>query len=101
MRDGRRRRPALYRQFGDKDGLLAAVVEAGFFEYLEGKRAATPSDDPVADLRAGWDAHTAFALAHPAHYRLMHSPSAQAPTPPCRLRRYFDPFSNDALRQVF
>ena len=70
--------PALYRQFGDKDGLLAAVVEAGFFEYLEGKRAATPSDDPVADLRAGWDAHTAFALAHPAHYRLMHSPSAQS-----------------------
>lgn len=39
--------PALYRQFGDKDGLLAAVVEAGFFEYLEGKRAATPSDDPL------------------------------------------------------
>ncbi|GAA3152444.1 hypothetical protein GCM10020255_031890 [Rhodococcus baikonurensis] len=74
----RRRRPALYRQFGDKDGLLAAVVEAGFFEYLAGKRAATPSDDPVADLRAGWDAHTAFALAHPAHYRLMHSPSAQS-----------------------
>ncbi|WP_349307236.1 TetR family transcriptional regulator [Rhodococcus sp. IEGM 1379] len=26
--------PALYRQFGDKDGLLAAVVDAGFAEYL-------------------------------------------------------------------
>ena len=70
--------PALYRQFGDKDGLLAAVVEAGFSEYLAGKRAAIPSADPVADLRAGWDAHTAFALAHPAHYRLLHSPSTQS-----------------------
>ena len=70
--------PALYRQFGDKDGLLAAVVDAGFTEYLEGKRAAVPSSDPVADLRAGWDAHTAFALAHPAHYRLLHSPSAKS-----------------------
>ncbi|MGG7100309.1 TetR/AcrR family transcriptional regulator [Rhodococcus sp. 24CO] len=70
--------PALYRQFGDKDGLLAAVVDAGFTEYLDGKRAAVPSADPVADLRAGWDSHTAFALAHPAHYRLLHSPSAKS-----------------------
>lgn len=65
--------PALYRQFGDKEGLLAAVVDHGFERYLAGKRAAKPSGDPVRDLRDGWDNHVAFALAHPNHYRLMYS----------------------------
>ncbi|WP_329045429.1 TetR/AcrR family transcriptional regulator [Amycolatopsis sp. NBC_01488] len=65
--------PALYRQFGDKDGLLAAVVDRGFEQYLDGKRAAKPSEDPVRDLRDGWDNHVAFALGHPHHYRLMYS----------------------------
>ncbi|MCR6488020.1 TetR/AcrR family transcriptional regulator [Amycolatopsis sp. OK19-0408] len=65
--------PALYRQFGDKDGLLAAVVDRGFEKYLAGKRAAKPSADPVRDLRAGWDNHVAFALENPHHYRLMYS----------------------------
>src|SRR5215217_3177430 len=67
--------PVLYRLFGDKTGLLSAVVDYGFDRYLATKRAATPSEDPVADLRSGWDTHVAFALAHPAVYRLMYSPS--------------------------
>jgi AcrR family transcriptional regulator len=66
--------PTLYRMFGDKDGLLAAAVDFGFEQYLASKRAATPSADPVADLRAGWDAHTAFALSSPNLYRLMYAP---------------------------
>jgi AcrR family transcriptional regulator len=67
--------PVLYRLFGDKNGLLSAVVDHGFERYLSGKRAAVPSTDPVADLRDGWDSHVAFALAHPSVYRLMYSPS--------------------------
>ncbi len=67
--------PALYRQFGDKEGLLSAVVDHGFERYLAGKRAAVPSADPVRDLRDGWDAHVAFALANPSYYRLMYSPT--------------------------
>ncbi len=67
--------PVLYRLFGDKNGLLSAVVDHGFERYLSGKRAAAPSADPVADLRDGWDSHVAFALAHPSVYRLMYSPS--------------------------
>lgn len=70
--------PVLYRLFGDKSGLLSAVVDYGFDRYLSGKRAARPSDDPIEDLRSGWDSHVAFALAHPAVYRLMHSPSFAA-----------------------
>jgi AcrR family transcriptional regulator len=67
--------PVLYRQFGDKNGLLRALVDYGFDRYLAAKRAATPSADPVDDLRSGWDTHVAFALEHPAVYRLMFSPS--------------------------
>ncbi|MGW5715456.1 TetR/AcrR family transcriptional regulator [Amycolatopsis sp. NPDC003865] len=71
--------PALYRQFGDKEGLLAAVVDHAFEAYLAGKRAAKPSGDPVRDLRDGWDNHVAFAVAHPSHYRLLY---AGLSTPP-------------------
>lgn len=71
--------PMLYRLFGDKAGLLAAVVDRGFEEYLASKRAARPSDDPVADLRSGWDNHMRFALEHPNHYRLMYSPELTVP----------------------
>jgi AcrR family transcriptional regulator len=70
--------PALYRLFGDKNGLLSAVVDYGFDRYLAAKREAQPSEDPVADLRDGWDTHVAFAKAHPALYRLMFSPSFAA-----------------------
>jgi AcrR family transcriptional regulator len=66
--------PMLYRLFGDKDGLLRAVVDYGFDRYLATKRAAEPSEDPVQDLRNGWDTHVAFALEHQAVYRLMYSP---------------------------
>ncbi|MES5820003.1 TetR/AcrR family transcriptional regulator [Streptomyces sp. RG80] len=71
--------PMLYRLFGDKAGLLAAVVDRGFEQYLASKRAARPGADPVADLKAGWDNHTRFALEHPNHYRLMYSPELTAP----------------------
>jgi AcrR family transcriptional regulator len=67
--------PVLYRLFGDKNGLLSALVDYGFDRYLATKRAARPSDDPVADLRNGWDTHVEFAKSHPAVYRLMFSPS--------------------------
>ena len=66
--------PVLYRLFGDKNGLLSALVDYGFDRYLATKRAAEPSQDPVEDLRSGWDTHVEFARSHPAVYRLMFSP---------------------------
>ena len=63
--------PVLYRLFGDKDGLLSAVADFVWEQYLAGKRAAEAGPDPLDDLRAGWDQHTAFALAHPQAYRLV------------------------------
>ncbi len=63
--------PALYRLFGDKEGLLAATVDYVWDEYLGMKRAAERSTDPLDDLRSGWDSHTRFAIAHPNAYRLL------------------------------
>ncbi|GCB43008.1 tetR family transcriptional regulator [Streptomyces sp. NL15-2K] len=70
--------PVLYRLFGDKDGLLAATVDHVWDQYLAGKRAAEKSEDPLQDLRAGWDSHTAFALAHPNAYKLMFAPALRS-----------------------
>ena len=71
--------PALYRHFGDKEGLLSAVVDHGFDQYLQTKRVPDPDSDPVEDLRLGWDNHVDFALRNPNLYRLMNSPAMRRP----------------------
>lgn len=68
--------PALYRLFGDKEGLLAATADHVWDEYLGMKRTAERSPDPLDDLRAGWDSHTRFALSHPNAYRLIFGSAA-------------------------
>lgn len=64
--------PAIYRLFGDKDGLLEAVAEHGYATFLAAKQAVTRPRDPVEDLRAGWDLSVEFGLANPELYALMY-----------------------------
>ncbi len=71
--------PALYRHFGDKEGLLSAVVDHGFEKYLVTKRERGETTDAVEDLRRGWDSHVAFALDNRNLYRLMNSPAMRTP----------------------
>ncbi|GIH49241.1 transcriptional regulator, TetR family [Microbispora rosea] len=66
--------PVLYRLFGDKRGLLDAVADHGYERYAALKAAQEQTTDPVADLRAGWDGHMAFARENPALYQLMFTP---------------------------
>ncbi|MFJ8300636.1 TetR/AcrR family transcriptional regulator [Streptomyces sp. NPDC094447] len=70
--------PEIYRQFGDKQGLLTAVADAGFARFLAEKRRNPLTDDPVEDLRTAWDSHVAFALRNPHLYRLMFTPAGDA-----------------------
>jgi AcrR family transcriptional regulator len=62
--------PTIYRQFGDKQGLLDAVTGFVLQNYLQNKRRAAVTDDPVQDFRNSWDIHVDFGLTHPDCYIL-------------------------------
>ena len=64
--------PTAYHFFGSKQGLIDALVERGFEQYLTAKQATESTGDPIGDIRAGWDAHVTFGLAHPGLYTLMY-----------------------------
>lgn len=74
--------PTIYRLFTDMNGLFEAVASDGFARYLARKDSQVLSDDPVDDLRRGWDMHVEFGLENPAHYLLMYG----QPTPGSRSR---------------
>jgi AcrR family transcriptional regulator len=72
--------PTLYHHFGDKEGLLAAVVDFGWAAFLETKRtvAAVMHEHVADDVRAGWDNHMEFARENRNFYKLMWSPAVAA-----------------------
>jgi AcrR family transcriptional regulator len=74
--------PTLYRLFGDKEGLLQAVAAHGFAEYLSDKHALAETDDPIDDLRRGWDLHVGFGLSRPEFYVLMYGDIRTGATSP-------------------
>ncbi|HEX6341116.1 TetR/AcrR family transcriptional regulator [Umezawaea sp.] len=74
--------PTLYRIFGDKQGLLDAVASHGFEVYLRSKTSLVETDDPVEDLRHGWDLHVDFGVRNPALYSLIYGdarPGVESP----------------------
>lgn len=73
--------PAIYRLFGDKQGLLDAVAADVLAAYVSDKASVEPSGDPIEDLRTGWDSHVGFGLANPALYVLYADPRPDAPPP--------------------
>jgi AcrR family transcriptional regulator len=72
--------PTLYHHFGDKEGLLAAVIDYGLAAFLESKRAAAVvvHEHVADDIRVGWDNHLEFARKNPNFYKLMWAPDASA-----------------------
>ena len=73
--------PAIYRLFGDKDGLLRAVGQQVFATYVAGKATGEQTGDPVADLRDGWNTHLGFGLANPALFAVVSTGRPGAPSP--------------------
>ena len=70
--------PAIYRLFGDKEGLLDAVTEHGYARFLASKSGDAAPRDPVEDLRFGWDLTVQFALANPELAALMYAEPKRA-----------------------
>ena len=84
--------PAIYRLFGDKDGLLDAVAEHVLATYVSAKagiveEAAADHVDPLDDLRTGWDTQIAFGLANPSVFRLLSDPGRASGSPAARSGR--------------
>ncbi|MCR5857941.1 TetR/AcrR family transcriptional regulator [Mesorhizobium sp. J428] len=65
--------PTLYHHYGSADGLLSAALAEAFAQFLDSKRAAVQSADPVTALREGWDDYVRFAAARPRLYAAMMS----------------------------
>jgi AcrR family transcriptional regulator len=64
--------PTLYYHFGDRAGLIRAVVDRAFEEYFAKKDAAGSASTPEAEVAAGWDAHISFARTYPRLYPAMY-----------------------------
>jgi AcrR family transcriptional regulator len=62
----------IYRHFGDMRTLLTTVAADGFRAFLRTKKSREAGDDPIEELRAGWDLHIEFALDNPQIYALMY-----------------------------
>src|SRR5918997_1072229 len=77
--------PTIYRQFGDMRGLLDEVSSYGFSTYLRDKSRRERAEDPVEDLRRGWDLHVGFGLANPAFYKLMYGDPVSGTEPAAAL----------------
>ncbi|MGC4959874.1 TetR/AcrR family transcriptional regulator [Gordonia sp. DT218] len=56
--------PTIYRLFGDKVGLLDAVADRVFADYVDAKKVDRDSD-PVRDLRRSFIAHIDFGTSNP------------------------------------
>ncbi len=65
--------PTLYHYYGSADGLLSAAIAEAFAQFLESKKAATQSVDPVKALREGWDDYVRFSAVRPRLYAAMMS----------------------------
>ncbi|SDW86123.1 TetR/AcrR family transcriptional regulator [Lysobacter enzymogenes] len=63
--------PTLYHHFGDKNGLVRALVDRGIAEFMVMKRAQRHSSDALTDLGQGWRDWTDFGLERPSLFRLM------------------------------
>lgn len=65
--------PTLYHHFGDRAGLIRAVVDQAFEEYFACKDLSIHVvSTPEQEVAAGWDAHVAFARAYPGLYPAMY-----------------------------
>ncbi len=75
--------PAIYRLFGDKDRLIAAVAEHVMSTYVVEKAAAADQveGDPVDELREAWHRHVDFGLDNGELYVLLTAPGRASMSP--------------------
>src|SRR5580698_8300847 len=80
--------PTLYHHYGSADGLLSAAMTEAFSQFLESKKAAVQSADPVTALVEGWNDYVRFAAARPRLYAAMLSRVLQGAQIPAAERAF-------------
>src|SRR6202008_4828275 len=71
--------PTIYRHCGHMRGLLVVVARETLAVHVGEQATRGLTNDPVEDLRRGWDLHIGFGLAHPDAFALLYSaPSVAA-----------------------
>lgn len=63
--------PTIYHHFGDKQGLVDALLEERLAELVRELEAARRAGDPLGTLRAYLRLFAGFGLRNPSHYRLL------------------------------
>ncbi len=66
--------PTIYHYFGDKPGLIDAVLEASLEHLVEEIEQAPSDDNPVVQARTLCLIFARWGLRNPTHYRLMNEP---------------------------
>jgi AcrR family transcriptional regulator len=74
--------PTIYHHFGDKEGLIDALLDERFERLAQQLKRVRRDGDPVAWLRALGLAFVRFGLRNPTHHRLLFAPRAQPHAPP-------------------
>src|SRR5262245_35620673 len=74
--------PTIYHHFGDKKGLIHALLDERFDRLARRMRSVRRGHDPVAYIRAMALSFVRFSLRNPTHHRLLFAPRAQSYEPP-------------------
>jgi AcrR family transcriptional regulator len=74
--------PTIYHHFGDKTGLIDALLEERFDRLARQLKRVPRGDDPVQYLRAMALTLVRFSLKNPTHHRLLYALRAQQHAPP-------------------
>ncbi len=74
--------PTIYHHFGDKRGLIDALLEERFSVVHQLMAAIPPEPDPAVYLRNAVSEFIRFALENPDHYRLLATPLESEPNVP-------------------
>lgn len=73
--------PTIYHHFGDKPGLVDALLEERFRRLVELAERVSRGREPLEDLRALGLAFVAFGLRNPTHYRLLSTTRRELESP--------------------
>ena len=74
--------PSIYHYFGDKEGLLDALIDERFAKLASQLKRVPRGLDPVANIRGLAIAFVRFGMKNPEHFRLLFTPRAGHQKPP-------------------